>query len=162
MKKIINLLIIFILTIGMVGCSNNKILQEQIDVFEAINEQDVNTDSIEEYCDSFDNIEGLEIHYYQELDMITFEVKIDEDLYYQFQKDVKRMGVKEAREKYGISELNEEMIIVNIKQQEIVDKIDEDIDVECIILKGENRFNKDSTVLMGVFNKKTWRDNFLK
>lgn len=161
MKKIIGLVIIGMLSMGMVGCGRNKILQEQINIFEVVNEQKVNTNSIEEYCDSFDDIEGLKVHYYKGLDMITFEVKMNEDLYNQFQEDIREMNIKEVREKYNISELNEEMLITNITQQKIVDKINKDIDVECIVLKGKDRFDKESLVLMGIINEKTWQDKFL-
>ena len=77
MRKIISLIIIGMLTIGMVGCGKDYVLQEQIDIFKTINNQEINTNSMEDYYNSFD-IEGLEIKYYPSVKQMWFKVELNE------------------------------------------------------------------------------------
>lgn len=160
MKKIISLIISGILMISMVGCGNKKVLQEQIDIFESINKQDVNTNSVEEYCDSF-NIEGLEVYYYPSVNHIIFRVEIDENIYHQFQKDIKELGLEKAREKYGVDELNENIKIVYYEQQGIVEKIDKDTTIQCVV--SSDRFcNYHHPIMIDVHDGQTVIDGFKK
>lgn len=142
-KKIIGLVLAGIMSLSVVGCNKKVILQKEIDVFKSVNKQE-------------ENIKGLNIEKHR--DWIAYEVIIDTDIYHQFKKDVEEIGLKNAREKYGISELLEEMIVASEKQNEF--------DIQCRIVTDEdyNITGEDidpyETLAISVYNKEVEKDIF--
>ena len=160
MRKIISLIIIGMLTIGMVGCGKDYVLQEQIDVFKAINNQEINTNSMEDYYNSFD-IEGLEIKYYPSVKQMWFKVELNEEIYHQFLQDVEAIGLEKAREKYGVNILNEIIMVAYVEQQKIVNEIDEDWEIYFLI--GTDEFcDNHYPVMISVYDGMMQWNNFNK
>lgn len=142
-NKVLGLALVGMLSISMVGCNKQKVLQKEIDIFKALNNQE-------------ENIEGLNIIKHR--DWYSYEITIDADIYHNFKNDVKEIGLKEAREKYGISELTEEMISASEKQG--------GFDIFCAIFTDEdyNPTGEDidpcETLVLSVYNKEVENDMF--
>lgn len=156
MKKIISLVIIGMLSIGMVGCGKDYVLQEQIDIFESINIKSEDVYSVDEYCDIYREM-GFKVEKHS--DYIHCEIIIDEDIYHQFQKDVREIGIRKAREKYGIDELIKNVVIVNLEQKEILNELDEDVSLYFIITT-DGYCDKHLSSMISVYDGKLETDAF--